>query len=353
MPYDVQISPIPPPADLLKEWQALNAKTQPNCFLSWPWIDTWLQNISVPVFIIRIFEKSEVIALGLLCKRRKTAWLHQTGQQQDDQIWIEYNSLLAETKHQDAALSALLTHLKTKASFSKLVISGAPQTLLENTFKQHDISTHRTWSAPTFYVDLNALKSKTQNDYLASLSRNTRYQIRKAAKHCQLQLECADTQEQAFDFFSDCSIWHRERWSHTQEGSGFDNPNFAQFHTTLIASHFKHKAIHVWRLKAEDQVVAYAYNLIDKNHAFFYLSAIDYKQGILSKPGMVLHSLMIQRYIDMGFARYDFMGGDAQYKRSLGIEGPALAGYEITCATPLERLKQTARNWKHRLRESE
>ena len=68
----------------------------------------------------------------------------------------------------------------------------------------------------------------------------------------------------------------------------------------------------------ENTVFAYIYNFIYRDQVFFYLSGIDYANSELSKPGVIAHALCIQHYIDSNKTCYDFLGGDSQYKRSLG-----------------------------------
>ena len=60
------------------------------------------------------------------------------------------------------------------------------------------------------------------------------------------------------------------------------------------------------------------YNFVYQGCVYFYLSALIQEQDSNLKPGLLLHSYAIEHYLQSGQNFYDFMGGDSQYKRSLG-----------------------------------
>ena len=74
--------------------------------------------------------------------------------------------------------------------------------------------------------------------------------------------------------------------------------------------------------------VAYFYNYIYKGKVYFYLSGLEKIEKSILKPGLLGHSLSIERYLQRGLDYYDFMGGGERYKKSLAIKRLHL--YKVT-----------------------
>lgn len=341
--YRVTLVPLHNLTDIESDWQTLAKQAEANCFLSWLWIKSWLQCIELQVNVAHVYYHDALVAMGLFTASDKkifklndikAAYLHQAGHPYLDDIWVEYNGLVAIPEHKcQAQLACYRFLLSEHTSYDALHLSGVVKADIESLTFKEDYYHSTEWASPTYRVDLKALRSSGEKIYLSTISRNSRYQIKKAmqsaASHSAVAFEKAQTRDKAMTYFDACAQWHIERWGNTATGSGFNNPHFMTFHKTLIQQLFDLDQIHIWRVSVQNQSVVYLYNIIDKKTAFFYLCAIDYQQTILSKPGLVAHSLVIQWYLDNGYDTYDLMGGDAQYKRSLAKRGPDLIGIKL------------------------
>jgi CelD/BcsL family acetyltransferase involved in cellulose biosynthesis len=80
---------------------------------------------------------------------------------------------------------------------------------------------------------------------------------------------------------------------------------------------FARNEVQYLRLRAGDTTFAYLYNFVCAGNAHFYLSGIDYSVGEQYRPGLLAHWLAIERNLSAGHHSYDFLAGDARYKRSL------------------------------------
>ncbi|MDP5053033.1 MAG: hypothetical protein NWP69_04515, partial [Congregibacter sp.] len=112
--YAVTCAAIADSDFLREEWQALQAEVAPSFFLDWLWIGTWLDTYHPDAIVVRISLAEQVVALGIFSRmperrhivlRSNISLLHQTGLSHQDQIWIEYNGLLAAQGHEARALS--------------------------------------------------------------------------------------------------------------------------------------------------------------------------------------------------------------------------------------------------------
>jgi CelD/BcsL family acetyltransferase involved in cellulose biosynthesis len=109
-----------------------------------------------------------------------------------------------------------------------------------------------------------------------------------------------------------------------------------------------HGTIELLRVTAGADVIGYIFNLVYRGHVYAYQTGIRYEDDGRLKPGLVSHSLCIQRHLDEGRAVYDFMAGAARYKASLGEPGPDMVYLLVQRATWPLRLE----NALHRLKQS-
>jgi CelD/BcsL family acetyltransferase involved in cellulose biosynthesis len=149
-----------------------------------------------------------------------------------------------------------------------------------------------------------------------------------------LELNIAHTIEGALDTFSESAEWHRQRWGDTSEGSGFDNPHFVNFHNDLIKQAFLRQEIKLIRVTAGKHTLGFLYCFSFHNKIYFYLSSINYEvTDNKLKPGLVMHYMAIQHFESLGYDSYDFLGGEARYKKSLSTVSYPLAMLSINKPT--------------------
>ena len=176
------------------------------------------------------------------------------------------------------------------------------------------------WQAPSYCTHLT--KNFSNIDcFLESLSSNSRAQIRKSMrlyeKIGKLTIDLAKNSDELSQWFEHLNQLHMKRWGNSDEGSGFSNPWFVSFHSALLNDGLKGGEAELLRIKAGDSVLGYLYNFVFKGHIYFYLSGFNFNDDPKLKPGLVSHCLAISYYSQLGNNCYDFMGGDARYKRSL------------------------------------
>ena len=187
--YRVEYSKNPDIALLQKNWKTLEAQQETTFFLSWSWISCWLNTYQPEILLVTAYLKEAPVAMGLFtesCEVRhklvtsKQLLLHQTGDPQRDQIWIEYNDFICNPEHRVAASNACLNVLHQAPEWDEIVISMMREARTEEIIVEN-AGFRETMNLPCFAVDLAALR-KTHPDFLSSLSGNTRYQVRKSSR---------------------------------------------------------------------------------------------------------------------------------------------------------------------------
>lgn len=340
-------------------WCELEQTSDASFFLSWPWVSHWAITIDSYLYLCSVYFGEKLVALGLFVpngmKRHrlltvKQLRLHSTGIKDYDQIWPEYNGMLIESGFEDQVYNGLIAFLEQQnPEWDELVI-GPIETSIESKIELSSTTPLKYWEAPTYRVNLRELKVK-QSKYLDSLSKNTRQQIRRSIRHYEshgdLKLSKAETTKEALGFFDAIGLAHKRRWGGE---SGFHNSYFVEFHHGLIEKSFVNGRVDLIKLQVNDGVIGYLYNFIYRNKVFFYLSGLDCLVENKFKPGLVLHSMCIQSYMDKGLDEYDFLGGEAQYKRSLGSEADKLSIIYYQKRVAKLRIESRLRNLKQAIR---
>ena len=364
-------------ADLQAEWCELLGRAEHSFFLSWTWIGTWLTSLpaaSQPR-LLRARAGERTVGLALLGSRQvrrhgiiRSSGLHlnTTGIEAFDDITIEYNALLIDKAAHDAVQSAMWTHVvKEMSGWDECHLPG--MTHLAAELKTAAGTRLRQRTSTTFQVQLQALGSDLAangepvhaidqapavapsqpagaasasapsspassppssppsgdiESYLAVLGQKPRYHIRRSLRQYALlgplNLEVAQTVDQAHAVMAELQTLHSAYWASKGRPGAFLNPYVVSFHQQLIDAAFARGEVQLLRLSAGDKVISCMYNFVYRGQIYHYQSGINYTlfDG-QDSPGLVSHAMAVSFNAAAGHRVYDFMAGDQQYKRSL------------------------------------
>lgn len=309
-------------------WLRLSAIARPSYFLSWSWIENWLDLLppEVPVQLAVIRADGVPCVAFFLCPRRvrrhgfigcNALFLNSTGSSEYDELIIEYNSWLAG----DGSLSlrAVLDLLPgdwDEIDLPALDVTAPPGDRLHAGLGPYRLKLRGP--AACAVVDLD--KARTSGDYLGLLSGNTRSQIRRTAKlyaeRGPLRLEAAQTLESALATFNELVRLHEQSWTARGSGGAFI-PFVRSFHDRLVRRCFDSGEIQLLRLRAGDETIGCLYNFVWNGVVYFYQSGIRYDGDGRLKPGLLCHAEAVRYNAAAGHRLYDLLAGDSQYKRSL------------------------------------
>lgn len=311
-------------------WQLLEQDAEANAFLSWQWIGNWLDVVTDKLFLVEAYHGDKVVGLGFFventrkvfgCYFIKQWWLHRTGIQQEDQMWIEYNDFLL-----DKSCSASVREEMVKAignfdrSIREVIIGLSTDEVLDcftNSFTKLNFLEETVVTTNGYLADLSDSKGNYLNK---SLSKNTFRQISRSKQILQeegeLHFEVFSGSDKLSELYPMIAKIHIEKWQVTDEGSGFSNSVFEAFHKRLIANNADNM-VQIAVLSVNKLELGYLINFVYKNRVYFYLSAFQKNSDNKVKIGMTLHCEAISYYSEKGVESYDFLGGDARYKQSL------------------------------------
>lgn len=329
--YQLSVIPFSEYSSLSSDWQLLEQKSDASFFLSWSWIGTWLECYSPKVDVLLVKLGDELVGLSLMSKSVFSHWkrfssqrlhFHQTGSPELDQIWTEYNGVLCSAEHEHNVNALVMPFLiEYYPNWDELHLGAVTKKTAEALNAMSALSRIDLWHSFSYGVDLNKLKQDGVG-FLESLSKNSRYQIRRSLKLYEsqggIQLKFASNLAEAQSFFQEVAPLHMERWGKEKGESGFSNPKFVSFHYSLIQRAFPLKQIDIIKVLNGERVLGFLYNFLYRGRVYFYLSGLISELDAKLKPGLCAHTLSIQHYMEKDFVLYDFMGGEDRYKSNLG-----------------------------------
>jgi CelD/BcsL family acetyltransferase involved in cellulose biosynthesis len=118
---------------------------------------------------------------------------------------------------------------------------------------------------------------------------------------------------------------HQRTWNARGEPGAFTSARKVAFHQALIRRAFPRGAIQLLRVSAGQETIGILYNFLQNGKVYFYQSGLNYGEAKHLKPGLVAHASAIRYCLEQGLNEYDFLAGDARYKRSLAKDSRPLA----------------------------
>lgn len=313
-------------------WLQLSNNCNTNAFLSWQWIHSFLKMQYGEITLLVAEVSGELVGAGLISLQSKSVFklakvnqcfLNRYGTNELDQIWVENNDFLINATNKQQIREAFLEYILSLEHVDEFILGLSDISII----KALELPSRMTYVEVTsngYKADLRHLSSL--NDYLLSISKNTRSQINRTLKilsaESNLLFEEATTPALKLSYFSDAAEIHLDRWGKSEYGSGFSNPHFTSFHKRLLMDTGPENITKMFKLSLGDECLGYIYILVEENKWLFYLSAINFHSDNRIKIGLVFHALVIERAILNNIQTYDFLAGDAQYKKSLSNVPP-------------------------------
>lgn len=308
-------------AALGEEWRA-RERGVPNLsfFQSWSWVGCLAAERYPDPMLLRAEQAGRTIALALFNRRAGRLCLAESGDAGLDAPFIEHNAPLAADP---AVQTALLRAAWQVPGVRRLHLSGVAPALLA-------ASGGVAWRAqirPAPFLDLSTIAGS----YLASRSANTRQQLRRSARDLAttgtLDLQRASSVAEALSWFDEMRALHDATWRRRGSAGAFATDYLRRFHRALIAAALPRGEVAMDRVAAGPATIGYLYNFRLNGRVSAYQSG--FTNQARAKPGMTCHALAIQRAIDEGDRVYDFLAGEARYKRSLADDAADLAWAEL------------------------
>lgn len=359
----VSLEPLPAWDELEGLWRDLEERADTSFFLSWTWISTWLDTISRRPELLIARVDGQVVGLALVLSRLIirhrvmpvwTAFLNQTGVEEQDVITIEYNDILTDRRLEHEVRSACLRFLLERRKLGgrrvgELAFCGLHEDRSADLF-QLERPVRELASTGSARVDLDAIRrsGKTYQEYLKpSVAKRLRRSLALYQDMGDVAVTAAVTVEEALSFFANAGKFHQQRWTAKGYPGAFAFPFYIDFHRKLIRTALPEGKVELLKIEVAGRPIGFLYNFLYRSHVYYYFSGFRFDDDNRLKPGLVCHKLCIERHLARGMDVYDFMGGEQRYKTELGEPGPRIVALAVqrpnvllAAERPLRRLKQ-------------
>lgn len=296
-------------------WDAL-ATMRRSPFLRWSWAGCLAVARYPDPWLLTVRDASGTVGLALLSRTRSplgtTLHLNETGDPALDALFVEHNGVLSAPGQEAEMLRALFGVAR-----GRVVLPGVGDAWLAAARQAGGVLTPpQTRPAP--FVRLDAPDS---------YSRNTRAQLARSDRSYAMPLavERAATAAEALTFLDAMLPWHLETWRARGVASGLAGAPVQAFLRALLQRGVACGDVDMLRVSAGPRAVGYLLNLRAGGRVAAYASGFDYAgAGPHAKPGLSCHAAAIAQARQDGALEYDFLAGDARYKRSLANDTRAL-----------------------------
>lgn len=331
------------------EWLRLYAMSEARFFLSPGWIEALLawKPDDADFHCLRVFDDLRGVygmaIVGAPTPRsfagQRIAHINESGDPAIDRVFIEYNDiLLAKGAPDDAREAAIAAVFDALPRVEEFVIRNARPALAsaaEGAARAAGFAVNVLSVQPTFAIDLTA---PVFNSFSPALRTKIRRSIRRYEARGPLRIERPVSEAERAVAWTSLMRLHARTWSQRDKVGVFNAPDFTAFHLRLVDG--DPERTDLLRLVAGDETIGVLYNFIDRNSVRNYQSGFYYESDNQLAPGFVAHALAAEHYRSRGFACYDLMAGDAEYKRRLGAPGESLTTLALIRPTLRMKLRE-------------
>jgi CelD/BcsL family acetyltransferase involved in cellulose biosynthesis len=342
-PPVIQVEPVEDFAALAPVWADLEQRAAGSFFQSWAWTGCLADERFSEPWLLTARRGDTVVALALFnrgprARLTRPILLGESGVPAFDSIFIEHNGLLLDPGEAGDLADRCWAAVAKRFGKARWLISGTPEQT--SAAMPADRMARVRVQRPAPYLDL-----KPDIDLLDGFSANTRQQLRRSLRAWEeigpLQLEVAATRNEADTWLDALAGLHQSYWTGRGKPGAFAEPFFARFHHTLLRRAAPAQSIDLIRVSAGGRIVGYLYNLVHDGWVAAYQSGFDFgPDADKLRPGLVCHLLAIQHYQRAGAHRYDFLGGEARYKRSLANAETSLLWLDVRHKLPWQSRRQ-------------
>lgn len=344
----IAFGPVTDFAELGRSWVDLEQRAAGSFFQSWAWTGCLAQERFDDPWLLSAYRGERLVALGLFNRGRRNRlgfgrafYLGESGVKGWDSVFIEHNGLLIDRAEPPALArqcwAAIAADKDSGADRARWVLSGVQASV--GAALPETRAPHLHGSRPAPYIDFTKTGAP-QAPFLDHLSANTRQQLRRSlrgwAEIGSLRLEVARTPDEAGHFLDRLKVLHQIYWTGRGKPGAFAEPLFERFHRALLGRAGPGQSVDLIRVSAGAHEVGYLYGFVHHGWVSAYQSGFDFSGDAQHlRPGLVCHLMAIEHYRAAGMRIYDFLGGEARYKRSFAEHEARLVWLDSKRPPPL------------------
>ena len=315
----------------LPDWWAplFEASGSDSVFLSPAWMSTWVAVYGADFngSWVHWEDGGRVVAGCLLVERVirvkgvpfRSQFLNATGKAEAPVPLAEFNDVLHLPGHGDAVATDFV-HLLQERSWGRLLLSGHERCgIVGRALAKVGGTQTEQRCQPAPFVDLRTLGDRP---FESTVTGKSGTHLRRNRREYEAQLgdievrRAADLDE-AMRFFDQMRELHLARWTDLDRSTSLAADAVVDFHRRVIRALMPGGGVDLLRVGNAERPVGFLYNFVVRDKVSMFQSGFDYEPSSKRSPGLLTHALAIEYYRQRGLREYDFLCGDAQYKRTL------------------------------------
>jgi CelD/BcsL family acetyltransferase involved in cellulose biosynthesis len=342
------------------QWNALLGRSDSDSvFMTWEWVWTFWEVYGAryrPLVLVAS-EAGRVVGIAPLMVGRGSGRLTRSlrylmfiGQNED--VTPEYLDFFIERGREEEVAEALCLALVGEqrgawdlVRLERVLRSSPNLGTICAVLQHHGVPLERTAAVDCPYATLPGSWER----YLASRSKHFRkrvgYNLRRLEREGPLALLHVESDVSLDKAYEELVRLNRERWG--EAGESFQSERYVAFHRRVCERLLRRGWLLMVLLKVGERVGAAKYDYV-------YGGKVWGNQGGWLREyekheiGNVLLGMLIEHGIEQGCREYDFLGGEADYKRRWGDGARVMddyAGWNTTARAQAFRAGQRGRDW--------
>ncbi len=161
----------------------------------------------------------------------------------------------------------------------------------------------------------------TWDDYVRSLGKNMREQIKRypkrLEKQCAVEYQLAHGEAEVQQGLTDLFQLHGKRWRARGQTGVLATPGRQKFHREVCHAFARHNWLRLWTLRCDGKPACVLLNYFYGGRYYFFIGGFDPEMMRLS-VGTCLFARVFQHAIEEGAREFDFLRGEEEYKYRYG-----------------------------------
>jgi hypothetical protein len=315
----------------LPEWWGplFEASGNDSVFLSPAWMSHWIDVYGADFTGSWVhWEAGGRVVAGCLLVERvirvkgvpfRSQFLNATGKAGSPTPLAEFNDVLHLPGHADAVATEFVQLLRDRA-WGRLLLSGhEPDSVVGRALARVGGTQTEQRCQPAPFVDLRALGDKPFETTVTGKSGTNLRRNRRAYEEelGPIEVRRATGVDEALRFFRELRELHLARWTDLDRSTSLAAGAVVDFHERVIRTLVPAGGVDLLRVGNAGRAVGFLYNFVLHGKVAMFQSGFHYEPSSRRSPGLLTHALAIEHYRRRGMREYDFLCGDAQYKRTL------------------------------------
>ena len=313
---------------LAQPWNALLEQARSdNIFLTWEWVYTWTKHYlgERPLRIILVYDaRDRLVGIAPFYIRQSASYgflrLREMRFLAAEGVASPYLDFIVSKARKRPVLEHLYNHLHgdIAGEWDVLTLSEIPA---ESSTIDFWASLSRDSGKVADIVDTTAcplIPLSNVDDFLQSLSRNGRYNIRRKRRRLeqlgQIAYERASSKQDIVKALESFIELHRMRWAQREPVGTFGSQRFLSFHRDIVRVLGDKDWVRFDFLRLNGEAIAGIYGYSYNGRYFFYLPGFNPTVCPQASPGILLLLHCIEQAIAEGHKEFDLLRGIADYK---------------------------------------